>query len=158
MQAHAKKLTYPCLSSFSFFFHHYLSPSFFNTYITTSLLHGRLCRQKIYYIILILFPFQTYYFTIMYTIPYLNGIWPSILFYLVWYKYSHTFWIDLKLVSTDAPSRSGCENYFVYVDRPGARNLRFFFIYDLAFFYLWSHFFLLETYFGAFDSHGGLRI
>jgi len=39
-----------------------------------------------------------------------------------------------KLVSTDAPSRSGCENYFVYVDRSGARNLRFFFIYDLAFF------------------------
>ena len=122
----------------SLFFHHYLSPSFFNTYITTSLLHGRLCRQKIYYVILVLFPFQTYYFTIMYTIPYLNGIWPSILFYLVWYKYSHTFWIDLKLVSTDAPSRSGYENYFVYVDGSGARNLRFF-LFMISLFSFWKH-------------------
>ena len=55
-----------------------------------------------------------------------------------------------KLVSTDALSRSGCENYFVYVDGSGAQNLRFLFIYDLAFF--------LETYFGALDSHGDLRI
>ena len=59
-----------------------------------------------------------------------------------------------KLVSTDAPSRSGCENYFVYVDGSGARNFRFFF-YDLAFFYDLT---FLETYFGALDSHGGLRI
>ena len=54
------------------------------------------------------------------------------------HAFTHAYLGILKLVSTDAPSWSRCENYFVYVDGSGARNLRFF-LFMISLFSFWKH-------------------